>query len=460
MISLKEVLETIDMLSLQHLNIRTVTLGISLLDCIDTDFEKMKNKVKEKIVSKAENFVKIADSIGRKYGIPIVNKRITVTPISMLLSPFSISSNTRDVENKGVKLAQTLDSAAKEVSVDFIGGYSALVQKGMTPADKALINSIPNALSITEHVCSSVNIADTKSGINVDAAILMGETVKKLSELTSDKKGIGNAKLVTFANAPPDNPFMAGGYHGIGEHECTLNVGISGPGVIRSVVEESKGLDFRELSERIKKAAFKITRAGELIGREIAKELNVKFGIIDLSLAPAPFAGESVAEIIEAMGISSCGSHGSTLALALLTDAVKKGGAMASSFVGGISGAFIPLSEDLGMVRAAERGSISIDKLEAMSSVCSSGLDMITIPGDTPPETITAIILDEMAIGIFTNKAVGVRIIPVPGAKPGDVVEFGGLFGKSVVIPVKKFSVVEFVKRGGQVPPPITSLKN
>jgi len=460
MISLKEVLETIDMLSLQHLNIRTVTLGISLLDCIDADFKKMENKVKEKIISKAENFVKIADSIGRKYGIPIVNKRITVTPISMLLSPFSTSSNTRDVENKGVKLAQILDSAAREVGVDFIGGYSALVQKGMTPADKALINSIPNALSLTEHVCSSVNIADTKSGINVDAAILMGETVKKLSELTSDKKGIGNAKLVTFANAPPDNPFMAGGYHGIGEHECTLNVGISGPGVIRSVVEESKGLDFRELSEIIKKAAFKITRAGELIGREIAKELNVKFGIIDLSLAPAPFAGESVAEIIEAMGISSCGSHGSTLALALLTDAVKKGGTMASSFVGGISGAFIPLSEDLGMVRAAERGSISIDKLEAMSSVCSSGLDMITIPGDTPSETITAIILDEMAIGIFTNKAVGVRIIPVPGAKPGDVVEFGGLFGRSVVIPVKKFGVMEFVKRGGQVPPPITSLKN
>ncbi len=460
MISLKEVLETIDMLSLQHLNIRTVTLGISLLDCIDTDFKKMGNKVKEKIISKAENFVKIADSIGRKYGIPIVNKRITVTPISVLLSPFSTSSNTGDVENKGVKLAQILDSVAREVGVDFIGGYSALVQKGMTPADKALINSIPNALSLTEHVCSSVNIADTKSGINVDAAILMGETVKKLSELTSDKKGIGNAKLVTFANAPPDNPFMAGGYHGIGEHECTLNVGISGPGVIRSVVEESKGLDFRELSERIKKAAFKITRAGELIGREIAKELNVKFGIIDLSLAPAPFAGESVAEIIEAMGISSCGSHGSTLALALLTDAVKKGGTMASSFVGGISGAFIPLSEDLGMVRAAERGSISIDKLEAMSSVCSSGLDMITIPGDTPSETITAIILDEMAIGIFTNKAVGVRIIPVPGAKPGDVVEFGGLFGKSVVIPVKKFGVMEFVKRGGQVPPPITSLKN
>lgn len=460
MISLKEVLETIDMLSLQHLNIRTVTLGISLLDCIDPNFQRMEEKVYDKITKKAENFVKIADGVGRKYGIPIVNKRITVTPISLLLGPIVAERGIEVAENKGIQLAKVLDRAAKEVSVDFIGGYSSLVHKGTTPGDEALINSIPKALSTTEHVCSSVNIAGTKSGINVDAAIKMGKVVKELSELTSDRGGIGNAKLVTFANAPEDNPFMAGGFHGIGEHEDTLNVGISGPGVIRSVVEESKELDFRGLSEAIKRAAFKITRAGELIGKEIADELNVKFGIIDLSLAPAPYPGESVAEIIEVMGIASCGAPGSTAALALLTDAVKKGGAMASSFVGGLSGAFIPLSEDEGMVMAAERGSITLEKLEAMTAVCSSGIDMVTIPGDTPPETITGIILDEMAIGVFTNKSVGVRIIPVPGAKPGDGVEFGGLFGSSIVLPVKDFDVSKFISRGGQIPSPVSSLKN
>ncbi len=458
MVTIKEVLETIDMLSLQHLNIRTVTMGINLLDCVDVNPDRMVEKVKDKIVKKAENFVKIADSVGRRYGIPIVNKRITVSPASLLLTPLIAKRSVEEAMEAGVELARGLDEAAATVGVDFIGGYTALVHKGTTPGDEALIRSIPKAISSTEHVCSSVNIASTKTGINVDAAILMGRIIKDLSKLT--KNGIGNAKLVTFANAPEDNPFMAGGFHGIGEPECTINIGISGPGVIRAVVERSDGLDFRELSEAIKRAAFKITRAGELIGREIAKELGVKFGIIDLSLAPAPFPGESVAEIIEGMGISSCGSHGSTLAIALLTDAVKKGGAMASSFVGGLSGAFIPVSEDLGMVEAVKRGSMGLDKLEAMTSVCSSGLDMVAIPGDTPPETVTAIILDEMAIGVFTNKSVGVRIIPVPGAKPGDEVEFGGLFGKTVVMDVKRYDSSKFVLRGGQVPPPITSLRN
>lgn len=458
MITLKDVLETIDMISLQHLNIRTVTMGINILDCMDVDPDRMVEKVKNKIMKKAENFVKKAEAIERKYGIPIVNKRITVSPISLLLPPLLNGRSIEEVMDVGVELAKGLDEVAVIVGVDFIGGYTALVHKGITPGDEALIKSIPKAISSTEHVCSSVNIASTKTGINVDAAILMSRVIKDLSKLT--KNGIGNAKLVTFANAPEDNPFMAGGFHGVGEPECTINVGISGPGVIKAVVERSDGLNFRELSEAIKRVAFKITRAGELIGREMAKELGVNFGIVDLSIAPAPFPGESVAEIIESMGISSCGSHGSTLALALLVDAVKKGGAMASSFVGGLSGAFIPVSEDLGMLRAVRRGSIGLDKLEAMTSVCSSGLDMIAIPGDTPSETIAAIILDEMAIGVFTNKSVGVRIIPVPGAKPGDEVEFGGLFGRTIVMDVKPYSSSKFVLRGGQIPPPITSLRN
>ncbi len=455
----EEIVETFEMISLSHLNVRAVTLGLNLLDCIQPDFEKMASRVREKIVRISERLVTESEEVENRYGVPIVNKRIAVTPAALLLeSAISRESNT-ETSRLCVKIAKVFDDAAREVSVDFIGGYSALVQKGWTKGDFCLIGSIPEALSVTERVCSCVNIAETRAGINTDAAMKMGEVVKDTARKTAKKNGVGCAKLVTFANAPEDNPFMPGAFHGPGEAEATLNVGISGPGVVRAVVEKHRDLDFRSLADIVKKTAFKITRVGELIGREMAQRLDVRFGIVDLSLAPTPEKGESIAGIIEAMGIESCGAPGSTAALAILTDAVKKGGNMATSFVGGLSGAFIPLSEDSGMGEAARRGSLSIEKLEAMTSVCSCGLDMIPVPGDTPSETIAALIMDEAAIGVLNNKPVGVRIIPVPGKKAGDYVEFGGLFGSSVVIPISRFSSRVFARRGGQIPPPVASLR-
>ncbi len=458
MFSKDEVIETFEMIHLSGLNIRTVTLGINLLDCINRDIDSLKANVYDKITKVAEHLLREVEDVEDKYGIPIVNKRISVTPIALLLgSPTANLYQDESIFNS-LELAKTLNQAAEKIDVDYVGGYSAIVQKGFTSGDIALIESIPEALSSTERVCSCVNIAETRSGINVDAALKMGEVIKKTAELTIDRNGIGCTKLGVYVNAPPDTPFMPGAYHGVGEAEATVNVGISGPGVIQFIVEQSRDLDFRALAEKIKRTSFKITRVGELIGREVAKRLKVKFGIVDLSLAPTPAKGESIAGIIESMGIEYCGAPGSTAALALLTDAVKKGGSMATSFVGGMSGAFIPLSEDSGMVQAARAGALSIEKLEAMTSVCSVGLDMVTIPGDTPVDTISAIILDEMAIGVINNKPLGVRIIPVPGRKAGEKVEFGGLLGSSVIMPVNTFKSSAFVKRGGQFPSPINSL--
>lgn len=454
----EEVVETFEMVQLRHLNVRTVTLGINLLDCADPNFKAMKERIHGKILSSASRLVREAEEVERSYGIPIVNKRIAVTPIALLMEATTAGMPDDRAMERCVEIAEALDEAAKAVKVDFIGGYAALVQKGWTKGDLALIGSIPKALSSTDRVCSCVNIAQTRDGINVDAALKMGDVVKRTAELTKERNGLGCAKLVAFANAPENNPFMAGAFHGVGEHEATINVGISGPGVVRAIVEQSESLNMRDLAEVTKKVVFKITRVGELVGKEMAKRLGVRFGIVDLSLAPTPEKGDSIADIIEAMGIEFCGAPGSTAALALLTDAVKKGGSMATSFVGGISGAFIPLSEDSGMVDAARAGALTLEKLEAMSSVCSSGIDMVAIPGDTPRETISAMILDEMAIGVFTNKPVGVRVIPVPGKKAGDELNFGGLFGKAVVMPVSRFSSAKFVKRGGQIPPPIASL--
>jgi uncharacterized protein (UPF0210 family) len=459
MFSKEEVLETFEMIHLSGLNIRTVTLGINLLDCIDRDFDKVKDNIYGKITSVAEYFLNESQDVEHKFGIPIVNKRISVTPIALLLESVVSDLPEEEALIRATGIAQTLNQAAKKVGVDYVGGYSAIVQKGWTRGDIALINSIPKTLSSTERVCSCVNIADTKAGINVDAALKMGEIIKKTAELTSNSNGIGCAKLGVYVNAPPDTPFMPGAYHGVGEAESTVNVGISGPGVIRVIVEQSADSDFRELAEKIKRTSFKITRVGELIGREVAKRLKAEFGVVDLSLAPTPSKGESIANIIEAMGIEYCGSPGSTAALALLTDAVKKGGSMATSFVGGMSGAFLPVSEDSGMMESAKAGAISVEKLEAMTSVCSVGLDMITIPGDTSVETIAAIILDEMAIGVVNNKPLGVRLIPVPGGKAGDKVELGGLLGNSIIMPVSKFRSTFFIKRGGQFPSPITSLR-
>lgn len=460
MFSAEEVIETFEMISLSHLNVRTVTLGINLLGCADSNIKKIKEKVYDKIVSAAGNLVREAELVERKYGIPIVNKRIAVTPVSLLLESAIRGMAKKSAVARSIEIAEVLDKAAKDVRIDFIGGYGALVQKGFTRGDTVLIDSIPEALASTERVCSCVNIAGTKAGINVDAALKMGSVVKQTAIKTKDRFGIGCAKLVCFANAPEDNPFMAGAFHGPGESENTINVGISGPGVIRNIVEKSPKTDFRSLTELIKRAAFKITRAGELIGQEVARSLDVKFGIVDLSLAPTPEKGDSIASIIEEMGVEYCGAPGSTAALMLLTDAVKKGGSMATSFVGGISGAFIPVSEDAGMVRAATKGALTLEKLEAMTSVCSAGLDMIAIPGNTSSETIAAIILDVMAIGVINNKALGVRLIPVPGKKASDTVQFGGLFGGTVVMPVSRFSSSNFVKRGGHIPSPLASLRN
>lgn len=427
-------------------------MGISLLDCCDSDGEKARKKIYDKITRYAEKLVETGEIIGKKYGIPIINKRISVTPIALV-------AGASDDDNY-VEFAKTLDEAAKAVGVNFIGGFSALVQKGYSKADKILIDSIPRALAETERVCSSVNIGDTKSGINMDAVRDMGKIIKETAYLTKDNNSIGCAKFVVFANAVEDNPFMAGAFHGVGEAECVINVGVSGPGVIKAALEKVRGESFDVVSQTIKKTAFKITRAGQLVAMEASKMLDVPFGILDLSLAPTPAVGDSVARILEEMGIESCGGHGTTAALALLNDAVKKGGIMASSHVGGLSGAFIPVSEDEGMINAVKAGSLNLEKLEAMTCVCSVGLDMIAIPGDTPETTISAIIADEAAIGVINKKTTAVRIIPVYGKKLGDEAIFGGLLGMAPIMAVSKFSSTDFVMRGGRIPAPVHSFKN
>lgn len=452
MINSFEILETVQMIENQNLDIRTITMGISLLDCCDSDIDTTCRNIYDKITKHAENLVQVGEDISLEYGIPIINKRISVTPISIVAA----SANEDDY----VKLAQTLDRAARTVGVNFIGGFSALVHKGYTSGDVNLIRSIPEALHITERVCSSINVATTKTGINMDAVGQMGDIIKETAKLTADRDGIGCAKLVVFANAPEDNPFMAGAFHGIGEPECVINVGVSGPGTVKTALELAKGKSFDIVAETIKQVAFKITRMGQLVANEAARRLDVPFGIVDLSLAPTPEVGDSVARIIEEMGIESCGAPGTTAALAMLNDAVKKGGIMASSHVGGLSGAFIPVSEDEGMIAAVNNGSLNIEKLEAMTCVCSVGLDMIAIPGDTSAHTIAAIIADEAAIGVINNKTTAVRVIPAPGKKVGDTVEFGGLLGRAPVMEVSKFSSDNFIKRGGRIPAPIHSLRN
>jgi hypothetical protein len=452
MFTFQEILETIKMVQEENLDIRTITMGISLRDCADPNPAAARQKIYEKITRLAGNLVRAGENIEREYGLPIVNKRISVTPIALVAESSKVDHY--------VDFARTLDEAAAAVGVNFIGGFSTLVHKGFTKADKVLIDSIPEALTCTGRVCSSVNVATTKAGINMDAVLLMGRVIKKTAENTADLDGIGCAKLVVFANVPEDNPFMAGAFHGIGEPECVINVGVSGPGVVKNAVDTVKDADFGVLAETVKKTAFKITRMGELVGRTAARMLDVPFGIVDISLAPTPAIGDSVAEILESMGLERCGTHGTTAALALLNDAVKKGGAMASSYIGGLSGAFIPLSEDAGMIRAAEAGALTLDKLEAMTCVCSVGLDMIALPGDTSAETIAAIIADEAAIGMINKKTTAVRLIPAVGKEVGDYVEFGGLLGRAPIIPVKPFSSADFVRRGGRIPAPIHSLTN
>lgn len=447
-----EIMETIKMIEQQKLDIRTITMGISLRDCCHSDGDIARRKIYDKITRCAENLVKVGEEIELEFGIPIINKRISVTPIAIVAEACE--------EEDYTKFAITLDKAAKAVGVNFIGGFSALVHKGYTKGDKRLIRSIPEALNVTERVCSSVNVATTQTGINMDAVREMGEIIKETARLSADRDGLGCAKLVVFANAPEDNPFMAGAYHGVGEPECAINVGISGPGTVKSALEKNKGATFDEMAEIIKKTAFKITRVGQLVAREASRRLNVPFGIVDLSLAPTPAVGDSVAHILEEMGLESCGTHGTTAALAMLNDAVKKGGIMASSHVGGLSGAFIPVSEDAGMIEAVEKGSLSLEKLEAMTCVCSVGLDMIAVPGDTPAETIAAIIADEAAIGVINSKTTAVRIIPAPGKKVGDYVEFGGLLGRAPVMAVSSFSSKDFIMRGGRIPAPVHSMKN
>ena len=452
MLNLNDIMETINMIQEEDLDIRTITMGISLLDCADTDIDKSCEKVYNKIYSKAKNLVEVGETISKKYGIPIVNKRVSVTPISMLVA---VSGGDP------VKYAVTLDRVAKDIGVNFIGGFSALVQKGFSAGDAELIGAIPRALAVTDHVCSSVNVGSTKAGINMDAGALMGRIVRETAKLTQDRECIGAAKLVVFCNAPEDNPFMAGAFHGVGEPDCVLNVGVSGPGVVRAALSKaSKDATMNEIAELIKKTAFKITRMGQLVGVEAAQMLGVPFGIIDLSLAPTPAVGDSVAYILEEIGLEKCGTHGTTAALAMLNDAVKKGGVMASSSVGGLSGAFIPVSEDAGMIAAARAGALSIEKLEAMTAVCSVGLDMIVIPGDTPASTISAIIADEAAIGMVNSKTTAVRVIPAIGVEEGQELEFGGLLGSGPVMKVRKESSDIMISRGGRIPAPIQSLKN
>ena len=452
MLSHKDILQTRDMIDKRHLDIRTITMGISLLDCMDTDVNVCAQKIYDKITSKAENLVKVGQDIEWEFGIPIVNKRISVTPISIIGNSCHADSY--------VPLAIAMDKAAKECGVNFIGGFSALVQKGFTHGDRVLIESIPEALAATERVCSSVNVGSTKAGINMDAVALMGRIIKKTAELTADNDGLGCAKLVVFANAVEDNPFMAGAFHGVGEPECVLNVGVSGPGVVYHALQSVKGQPFDVVAETVKKTAFRITRMGQIVGVEASNRLGIPFGIVDLSLAPTPAVGDSVARILEEMGLETCGTHGTTAALALLNDAVKKGGVMASNHVGGLSGAFIPVSEDEGMIAAAESGVLTLSKLEAMTCVCSVGLDMIAVPGDTSAATISAIIADEAAIGMINTKTTAVRIIPAPGKIVGDRVEMGGLLGSAPVMPVHSQSAEAFIARGGRIPAPIQSLKN
>lgn len=452
MIRPMEVMETIKMIQEENLDIRTITMGISLRDCCHSEGKIAREKIYNKITRLAADLVKVGEGIEREYGIPIINKRISVTPISMIAE----SSDEEDY----IKFAETLDRAADTVGVNFIGGFSALVHKGYTIGDTRLIRSIPEALAGTKKVCASVNVATTKAGINMDAVREMGLVIKKSAELTAGIGGLGCAKLVVFSNVPEDNPFMAGAFHGIGEPECVINVGVSGPGVVKCALEKVKGADFGVVADTIKKTAFKITRMGQLVAQEASKRLGVSFGIVDLSLAPTPAIGDSVAHILEEMGLEKCGAHGTTAALALLNDAVKKGGTMASSYVGGLSGAFIPVSEDAGMIDAVRQGALTLEKLEAMTCVCSVGLDMIAVPGDTTADTISAIIADEVAIGVVNNKTTAVRIIPAPGKVVGDVVEFGGLLGSGPVMPVNKFGSSEFIKRGGRIPAPIHSLRN
>ena len=452
MLNVYDILETIRMIQDECLDIRTTTMGISLLDCIDTDIDKACDKVYEKIVRKAERLVPVGQQIEKEYGIPIINKRISVTPVAMLAAACPNESP--------VKFAKALQRAADTCGVNFIGGYSALVHKGFSAGDMALIRSIPEALDVTENICSSVNIGSTKSGINMEAVALMGQIVKESAERTADRDCIGPAKLVVFCNAVEDNPFMAGAFHGVGEPDCEIHVGVSGPGVVRSALTKYPDASINEIADIIKKTAFKITRMGQLVGARASELLGVPFGIVDLSLAPTPAVGDSVAHILEEMGLEMCGTHGTTACLAMLNDAVKKGGVMASSTVGGLSGAFIPVSEDAGMIDAAVAGVLSIEKLEAMTAVCSVGLDMIVIPGDTTPETISAIIADEAAIGMVNSKTTAVRVIPAVGKKEGETLEFGGLLGSGPVMPVRGKSPAKFIHRGGRIPAPMQSLKN
>ena len=454
MINIFEVKETNEMIEKENLDVRTITMGISLLDCIDSDVDALCDKVYKKITDKARNLVKVGEEISHEFGIPIVNKRISVTPISLIGA-----SACKSIDDY-VKVAKTLDKAATDVGVNLLGGFSALVSKGMTPSEELLIRSIPKALKETGRVCSSVNVGSTKTGINMDAVRLMGEIIKETAELTKDNDSAGCMKLVVFCNAPDDNPFMAGAFHGVTEADCIINVGVSGPGVVKNALESVRGADFETLCETIKKTAFKVTRVGQLVAREASKALNVPFGIVDLSLAPTPAIGDSVADILCEIGLEHAGALGTTAALALLNDQVKKGGVMASSYVGGLSGAFIPVSEDQGMINAVQAGALTLEKLEAMTCVCSVGLDMIAIPGDTKATTISGIIADEMAIGMVNQKTTAVRLIPAVGKKEGDVVEFGGLFGYAPVMPVNSFSCDAFVNRKGRIPAPIHSFKN
>ena len=447
-----DIFNTLDMIDRQHLDVRTVTMGISLLDCCHSDPKAACQRIYDKITTSAHRLVEVAEDISREFGIPIVNKRIAVTPIALVAG----ASDTADY----VPFARALDRAAKATGVDFVGGFSALVHKGMTQADGRLVAAIPEALAVTDVVCASVNIGSTKAGINMDAVRLMGQTIQATAQRTADRDGFGCAKLVVFCNAVEDNPFMAGAFHGVGEAERVINVGVSGPGVVHHALKAVKGQPFDVVAETIKKTAFQVTRMGQLVAREASQRLGVPFGIVDLSLAPTPAVGDSVARILEEMGLEVCGTHGTTAALALLNDAVKKGGVMASSSVGGLSGAFIPVSEDEGMFAAARRGQLTLDKLEAMTCVCSVGLDMIAVPGDTSAATLSAIIADEAAIGMVNNKTTAVRIIPAPGKVVGDEVEFGGLLGCAPVMPCHQGSAQDFVDRGGRIPAPLHSLRN
>ena len=450
MIQINEVIETNKMVSAEHLDVRTVTMGISLLDCIADDVDTLCARIHDKIISKAKNLVPVCNQIAAEIGIPIVNKRISVTPVSLLTAR----------TGGAVKVAETLDKCADEIGVDFVGGYSALVQKGMTEYEKAFLLTIPEALTKTNKVCSSINVGSTKAGINMDAVALMGKIIKQTAEMTKESDSIGCAKLVVFANAVDDNPFMAGAFHGVGEADCVINVGVSGPGVVETALKQVKGKDLTVVAETVKKVAYKITRVGQLVAQEASRRLNANFGIIDLSLAPTPVKGDSVARILEEIGVDTVGGYGTTACLALLNDAVKKGGIMASSHVGGLSGAFIPVSEDIGMIESAAKGILKLEKLEAMTAICSVGLDMIAIPGDTSADVISAMIADECAIGVINNKTTAVRVIPVCGKKEGDVATFGGLLGEAPIMPVNNVSPARFISRGGRIPAPVWANKN